>query len=114
MFVCRSCPGAVLLLPLLELHLSRLCQALDSLNSSSAGSRGSDSNALSPLPAGRAAATGLRRLEDIGLTGFNLEDAGLAALRLLYLLLSHSDEVITQQQQFRERPIVQALASDNL
>ncbi|XP_029287507.1 LOW QUALITY PROTEIN: ATR-interacting protein [Cottoperca gobio] len=88
----RSCPGAVLLLPLLDLHLSRLCRALDSLRSTSAGSSGSNSTAASSLPAGNAA--GLGRLEEAGLTGFGVEDTGLAALRLLYLVLAHSDEVV--------------------
>lgn len=93
--VCRSCPGAVLLLPLLDLHLSRLCQALDSLRSTSAG--GSNSPAASSLPAGRAAPTaGLGRLEEDSLSGFSVKDTGLAALRLLYLLMAHSDEVRTQ------------------
>ncbi|XP_031152705.2 ATR-interacting protein isoform X2 [Sander lucioperca] len=88
----RPCPGAVLLLPLLELHLSRLCQALDSVRSPSAGSSGSSSTAASSLPAGSA--SGLGRLEEAGLTGFSVEDTGLAALRLLYLVLAHSDEVV--------------------
>ncbi|XP_078105279.1 ATR-interacting protein isoform X1 [Sander vitreus] len=88
----RPCPGAVLLLPLLELHLSRLCQALDSVRSPSAGSSGSTSTAASSLPAGSA--SGLGRLEEAGLTGFSVEDTGLAALRLLYLVLAHSDEVV--------------------
>ncbi|XP_034389072.1 ATR-interacting protein isoform X2 [Cyclopterus lumpus] len=88
----RSCPGAVLFLPLLELHLSRLCQALDSLRSTSAGSGGSNSTGASSLPAGVAA--GLGRLDEAGLTGFSVEDTGLAALRLLYLLVAHSDEVV--------------------
>ncbi|XP_034537491.1 ATR-interacting protein [Notolabrus celidotus] len=84
----RPCPGADLLLPLLDLHLSRLCQVLDSLRSSSSGSSGSSS-------AGRAAAAaGPGRLEETGLTGFSVEDTGLATLRLLYLLLAHSDEVV--------------------
>lgn len=97
-FTCRSCPGAVLLLPLLELHLSRLCQALDLLRSTSAGSSGSDSSAAGSLPAGRASpAGGLGSLEETGLAGFSVEDTGLAALRLLYLVLAHSDEVMTQQ-----------------
>ncbi|XP_039972449.1 ATR-interacting protein [Xiphias gladius] len=91
----RSCPGAVLLLPLLDLHLSRLCQALDSLRTDSAGSRGSDSTAASSLPAGHAAPTaGPGRLEETGLSGFSVEDAGSAALRLFCLLLAHSDEVV--------------------
>ncbi|KAM7005936.1 ATR-interacting protein [Tautogolabrus adspersus] len=86
----RSCPGAVLLLPLLDLHLSRLCQALDTIRSSSSGSTSSNS-----LPAGRTAPTaGPGILEETGLTGFSVEDTGLAALRLLYLLLAHSDEVV--------------------
>lgn len=34
------------------------------------------------------------RLEEgTGLTGFGVEEIGLAALRLLYLLVSYSDEV---------------------
>ncbi|XP_037303854.2 ATR-interacting protein isoform X2 [Pungitius pungitius] len=79
----RSCPGPVLLLPLLELHLSQLCQALDSLRSVSAGGS---------LPAGRAVAPGAS--DEAGVTGFSLEDTGLAALRLLHLLVAHSDEVV--------------------
>ncbi|GAA6216875.1 ATR-interacting protein [Lates japonicus] len=91
----RSCPGAVLLLPLLDLHLSQLCQALDSLRSNSAGSGDSDSTAATSLPAGHAApSAGPGRLEETSLSGFSVEDTGLAALRLLYLLLAHSDEVV--------------------
>ncbi|XP_031589095.1 ATR-interacting protein [Oreochromis aureus] len=92
----RSCPGAVLLLSLLDLHLSQLCQSLDSLRSSSASSSGLDSSAANTLPAGRtaAASAGLGRLEEARLCGFNVEDVGLAALRLLCLLLVHSDEVV--------------------
>lgn len=69
----RSCPGSVLLLPLLDLHLSGLCQALDSLQST-----------------GGAAG----RLEEASLSGVSLEDVGLAALRLLSLLLSLSNQVV--------------------
>ncbi|XP_041673320.1 ATR-interacting protein isoform X2 [Cheilinus undulatus] len=91
----RSCPGAVLLLPLVDLHLSRLCQAFDSLRSSSTASSSSNSTAASSFPAGRAApAAGPGRLEETGCTGFSVEDTGLAALRLLYLLLAHSDEAV--------------------
>ncbi|XP_026203920.1 ATR-interacting protein isoform X2 [Anabas testudineus] len=91
----RSCPGAILFLPLLDLHLSRLCQALDSLRTTSAGSSGSDPAASNLPPGGCAAPTaGSRRHEETGLTGFSVEDAGLAALRLLYMLLAHSDEVV--------------------
>lgn len=32
--------------------------------------------------------------EGTGLTGFSVEEIGLAALRLLYLLVSHSDKVM--------------------
>lgn len=91
---CRSCPGAVLLLPLLDLHLSRLSETLDSLRSTSTG--GSNSTAASSVPAAHAAPTGgPGRLEETGLNGFSMEDIGLAALRLLYLLVGHSDEVMT-------------------
>lgn len=102
MYVNRLCPGGVLLLSLLDLHLSQLCQSLDSLRSSSASSSGLDSSAANTLPAGRtaAASAGLRRLEEARLCGFKVEDIGLAALRLLCLLLVHSDEVMTQEQQY--------------
>ncbi|XP_072237681.1 ATR-interacting protein isoform X2 [Leuresthes tenuis] len=92
----RSCPGAVLLLPLLDLHLSQLCRALDSLRSSSTGPSRSDSKATSSLPTGSpvSASSGLGKLEEAGLSGFSMEDTGLAALRILYLLLAHSDEVV--------------------
>ncbi|XP_059186162.1 ATR-interacting protein isoform X2 [Centropristis striata] len=82
----RSCPGAVLLLPLLDLHLTQLCKVLDSLRSTSAVGSGSNSTAACSPPA--------RRLEEACLTGFSVEDTGLAALRLLYLLLANSDEVV--------------------
>ncbi|XP_008294055.1 ATR-interacting protein [Stegastes partitus] len=84
------CPGAVLLLPLLDLHLSRLRQVLDSLRSTSAGS--SSSSGRSDSAASGSGGPG--RPEDAGLTGFSVEDAGLAAVRLLGLLLVHSDEVV--------------------
>ncbi|XP_029006180.1 ATR-interacting protein isoform X2 [Betta splendens] len=92
----RSCPGAVLLLPLLNLHLFQLCQALDSLRTTSANSNSSsDSTAASFIPAACPAPTaGSKRPEETGVTGFRVEDTGLAALRLLYLMLSHSDEVV--------------------
>ncbi|XP_029358384.1 ATR-interacting protein isoform X2 [Echeneis naucrates] len=91
----RSCPGSVLLLPLLDFHLSRLCQTLDSARSNTAGGSGSDANAACSLPAGHAVpADGLGRHEETDLSGFSVEDIGLAALRLLYLLLAHSDEVV--------------------
>ncbi|TWW62724.1 ATR-interacting protein ATM and [Takifugu flavidus] len=63
--------GAVLLLPLLDYHLCRLSERLESHCSATAG-----------------------RVEGTGLTGFSVEEIGLAALRLLYLLVSHSDEVV--------------------
>ncbi|XP_041836386.1 ATR-interacting protein [Melanotaenia boesemani] len=91
----RSCPGAVLLLPLLDRLLSQLCWALDSLRSST-GSSGSDSTSTSSVPAGRSvsASPGLGKLEESSLSGFSMEDVGLAALRLLNLLMVYSDEVV--------------------
>ncbi|KAM6928060.1 ATR-interacting protein [Xenentodon cancila] len=86
----RSCPGAILLLPLLDLQLSQVCGVLDSLLSSSSGRRGSDSTATCSL----SAFPGLGRPEEAGPSGFSVEDAGLAALRLLCVLLAHSDEVV--------------------
>uniref|UniRef100_A0A8D3E3L8 ATR-interacting protein n=1 Tax=Scophthalmus maximus TaxID=52904 RepID=A0A8D3E3L8_SCOMX len=79
----RCCPGAVLLLPLLDLHLCRLCRALDSA-------------AASVLPACRTASTAAApgRREETVMSGFSVEDTGLASLRLLHLLLAHSDEVV--------------------
>ncbi|XP_068171721.1 ATR-interacting protein [Antennarius striatus] len=70
-----SCPGAVLLLPVLDLHLTRVLQALDS-------TAGSTLVVHAVPPGGR---------ED---GGFAVEDVGLAALRLLRCLLFHSDEVV--------------------
>uniref|UniRef100_A0A1A7X159 ATR interacting protein n=2 Tax=Iconisemion striatum TaxID=60296 RepID=A0A1A7X159_9TELE len=91
----RFCTGAVLLLPLLDLHLTRLCSSLDSLRSSSAGSSGSDSGANISLPVGQTVSSpGLGRLEEAGSSSFSVEDTGLTSLRLLYLLLAHSDEVV--------------------
>ncbi|KAK5912015.1 hypothetical protein CesoFtcFv8_001931 [Champsocephalus esox] len=43
---------------------------------------------------GAALQLGLGRLEEAGSTGFSVEDTGLAALRLLHLLLAHSDKVV--------------------
>ncbi|KAM9409065.1 ATR-interacting protein [Pholidichthys leucotaenia] len=88
----RSCPGATLLLPLLDFHLAQLCQSLDSLHSSS--SNGSDSSTSSSHPAGDAAPAGLGRPEEAGLPGFSMDSVGFAALRLLSLLLAHSNEVV--------------------
>ncbi|CAN9511974.1 unnamed protein product [Ophioblennius macclurei] len=94
----RLCPGAVLLLPLLDLHLSRLCQALDSPPPTSADSSGSRSSSASSMPAGRTAAARMGRPnpnpKPSCLPDFSREENGLAALRLLYLLLAHSDEVV--------------------
>lgn len=83
MCVYSCCPGAVHLLPLLDIHLARLCAVLDSRRSRS----GSDRSAGSSVPAGPG------RLEEGGSSDFAVEDIGLAALRLLYLLVAHSDEV---------------------
>ncbi|CAL8336093.1 unnamed protein product [Lota lota] len=65
----RWCPGALHLLPLLHHHLKELCDSL--------GSRG-----------GAGGGGG----EEAGRSG---EERGLAALRVLILLLAHSDEVMT-------------------
>ncbi|XP_014840711.1 PREDICTED: ATR-interacting protein isoform X1 [Poecilia mexicana] len=90
----RSCPGAVFLLPLLDLHLSQLCCTLESLGSSSTGIYGSDSTTTSSIPAGQTKSPVLGRLDVAGITGFRVEDTGLTALKLLYLLLAQSDEVV--------------------
>uniref|UniRef100_A0A096M8I1 ATR-interacting protein-like n=1 Tax=Poecilia formosa TaxID=48698 RepID=A0A096M8I1_POEFO len=92
--LCRSCPGAVFLLPLLDLHLSQLCCTLESLGSSSTGIYGSDSTTTSSIPAGQTKSPVLGRLDEAGITGFRVEDTGLTALKLLYLLLAQSDEVV--------------------
>ncbi|XP_012736795.2 ATR-interacting protein isoform X1 [Fundulus heteroclitus] len=92
----RSCPGAVFLLPLLDLHLSQLCCTLDSRRSSSSstGIPGSESSTSSSVPAAPAVSPALGRVDEAGVTGFTVEDVGLIALKLLYLLLSRSDEVV--------------------
>ncbi|XP_077583376.1 ATR-interacting protein [Stigmatopora nigra] len=77
----RGCPGAVLLLPLLDTHLSRLCRALDARDAAS-GSRPE----RPPVPSGVP--------EQAAASGVSAEDAGSAALRILYLLIDHSDEVV--------------------
>ncbi|KAK0146203.1 ATR-interacting protein [Merluccius polli] len=64
----RWCPGALHLLPLLDHHLKELCDSL--------GSRG-----------GAAGGGGEE-------AGRSVEERGLAALRVLHLLLAHSDEVV--------------------
>lgn len=86
MLIIRSCPGAVLLLPLLDVHLSQLFQTADSVRS---GSR-----AAATRPSVQSEGPG--RQEFIGWAGFTVEDVGLASLRLLYLLVVHSDEVNKQ------------------
>ncbi|XP_053724853.1 ATR-interacting protein isoform X1 [Synchiropus splendidus] len=80
----RLCPGAVHFLPLLDLHLTRLCRTMDS--PTAVGSRSTT--------AGCSSAAGLDGSYDCGAVCFSVEEAGLAALRLLYLLLAHSDEVV--------------------
>ncbi|XP_043976797.1 ATR-interacting protein isoform X2 [Gambusia affinis] len=87
-------PGAVFLLPLLDLHLSQLCCTLECLGSSSTGIYGSDSTTASSIPAGRRESPVLGRLDEAGITGLRVEDTGLTALKLLYLLLVQSDEVV--------------------
>ncbi|XP_077429678.1 ATR-interacting protein [Vanacampus margaritifer] len=78
-----ECPGAVLVLPLLDMHLSHLCQSLEA--------RGEASGSL---PERRPAATGARSPDEADTGAVSLEDAGLAALKILYLLINHSDEVV--------------------
>ncbi|KAM9813877.1 ATR-interacting protein [Neosynchiropus ocellatus] len=94
----RLCPGAVHLLPLLDLHLTRLCRTLDS--PTSVGSRATTS--------GSGSAAGLNGVDDGGAACLSVEEAGLAALRLLHLLLAHSDEVVecvlTKQNSAPDRP----------
>lgn len=92
MLISRSCPGAVLLLPLLDVHLSQLFQTVDSVRS---GSR-----AAATRPSVQTEGPG--RQEFIGWAGFSVEDIGLASLRLLYLLVVHSDEVRTKLQHRRQ------------
>ncbi|XP_061544588.1 ATR-interacting protein [Phycodurus eques] len=104
----HGCPGAVLLLPLLDLHLSRLCQALDA--------RGAASGSL---PDTRPAPTGPGRPDEAVASGDSLEDAGLAALRILYLLTDHSDEVVqavlsTQSEGSTENQAATAVATQAL
>lgn len=93
MLISRSCPGAVLLLPLLDFHLSQLFQTVDSARS------GSHAAATRPsVPTERPG-----RQDFIGSAGFSVEDIGLASLRLLYLLVVHSDEVRTKRQRGRHK-----------
>ncbi|XP_049589129.1 ATR-interacting protein isoform X2 [Syngnathus scovelli] len=68
----NGCPGAVLLLPLLDTHLSRLCQVLDAREEASGSST--------------------ERWDEADIA--SVEDAGMAALRILYLLINHSREVV--------------------
>lgn len=90
MLISRSCPGAILLLPLLDVHLSRFSQTVDSIRSTS------NAGAANLVSAGHAVQTdGPGRQEGTSLAGFSMEDIGLACLRLLFLLVAHSDEVMT-------------------
>lgn len=87
--ISRSCSGAVLLLPLLDVHLSQLSQTVDSIRSTS------NTGAANLVSADHSVQTdGPGRQEG---TGFSMEDIGLASLRLLFLLVAHSDEVMTNQ-----------------
>lgn len=86
MLISRSCPGAVLLLPLLDVHLSQLFHTADSGRSGS--------HAATTHPSLQTEGPG--RQEFIGSAGFTVEDVGLASLRLLHLLVVHSDEVSKQ------------------
>lgn len=88
---CSACLGAVLFLPLVDYHLSECLESLRSSAAAGSDSAAGPSIALTDEP---------RRLET-GVTGFSVEEAGLAALRLLHLLVSHSDEVMSQPNQFK-------------
>lgn len=91
---CSSCLGAVLFLPLVDYHLCRLSACLESLSSSTAG--GSESAATRSIALTNIApADDLGKLEGTGFAGFGVEEIGLAVLRLLYLLASHSDKVMS-------------------
>ncbi|XP_078804023.1 ATR-interacting protein isoform X2 [Oryzias latipes] len=104
----RACPGAVLLLPLLDSYLSELGQTLVSLRSFCSHSS-SDSAAIGSHLAGGLASSsaGKKRLEEAGLCHFSLADAGLTSLRLLRVLLTHSDEVV-QAVLLEENPRTEA------
>lgn len=88
-FRCSAGLGVLLLLPLVDFHLSECLESLCSSAAAAAVTPGAP--ALEPW-----------RLE-AGLTGFSVEEVALAALRLLHLLVSHSDEVIFQPIQFRQK-----------
>lgn len=93
---CSACLGAVLFLPLVDYHL---CECLESLcSSAAAAAAGPDSAAVTSTALTNVAAAGEPRRLETGLTGFSVEEAALAALRLLYLLVSHSDEVMSPVQ----------------
>ncbi|XP_024118667.1 ATR-interacting protein [Oryzias melastigma] len=83
----RACPGAVLLLPLLDVYLSELVSLRSSCSDSS-------SDYLSARCLGPSSAGKKRRHEDVSVCSLSLEDAGLTALRILRVLLTHSDEVV--------------------
>lgn len=88
MLMSRPCPGAVLLLPLLDFHLRQLFQTVDAVRS------GSRTAATRPS----VQTEGPGRQEFISSAAFSVEDIGLASLRLLYLLVVHSDEVRNELQ----------------
>ncbi|RVE72617.1 hypothetical protein OJAV_G00039230 [Oryzias javanicus] len=101
----RACPGAVLLLPLLDVHLSELASLRSSCSDSS-----SDPAAAGSHPArclGLSSAGRKRRHEEVGVCSLSVEDAGLTALRLLRVLLTHSDEVV-QAVLLKENPKTEA------
>lgn len=84
-----SCPGAVLLLPLLKSHLSQLCQSLDS--NGGLPSCTSAAGGPSPVPECTRAWS---KAEEPGLSRLTVEECGLVALKTLTVLLTHSHEVV--------------------
>ncbi|XP_056130796.1 ATR-interacting protein [Lampris incognitus] len=98
----KFCPGAVHLLPLLDHHLTQLCQALHALSPAISGanipSAPGGCHGISPPGDGSVLGFSCSSLACGGLeeAGFSLEEAGLAALRVLSLLLAYSDEVVQQ------------------
>lgn len=78
----RSCPGSLLLLPLLNSHLSPLCAVENTLKLPACTSAAAPSG---PLPG----CTGAEAEE-----GLTPEQSGAVALRMLTTLLQHSEEVV--------------------
>lgn len=96
-----SCPGAVLLLPLLHSHLSQLCDVAQAN-----GGVPACTSAAGRIPACSSAARGSgsvtqcttagSKMEDQNQNKFTVEECGLVALRTLTTLLTHSKEVVEE------------------